>query len=176
MWLTGLSGAGKSTIGRALTAETERRGRCVEFLDGDVVRTHLSRDLGFSRADRDTHVERLGWFASRLMRHRAVVVIAAISPYEAARATARALIEENSVFVEVWVKATVDECARRDVKGLYARAYAGEIPEFTGVSDPYEPPVRPEIVIDTERQTPEESLSQVLHELERRDLIAPADD
>lgn len=174
MWLTGLSGAGKSTIGRAVAAEIECRGRCVEFLDGDVVRTHLSRELGFSQEDRDTHIERIGWFASRLMRHSAVVVVAAISPYEAARAAARSLIEENGVFVEVWVKATVGECARRDVKALYARAYAGEIQQFTGVSDPYEPPVRPEVVTDTEHQTPAESLSQVLAELERRGLLSPA--
>lgn len=172
VWLTGLSGAGKSTIGHALAAELELRGRCVEVLDGDVVRTHLSRGLGFSREDRDTNVERIGWVASRLTRNGAAVVVAAISPYEATRATARALIEEHGAFVEVWVRARVEECSRRDVKGLYAKAFAGEIQQFTGVSDPYEPPRSPEVVSDTERETPEESVARVLAELERRGLVA----
>lgn len=171
VWLTGLSGAGKSTIGHALAAELELRGRRVEVLDGDVVRTHLSRGLGFSREDRDTNVERIGWVASRLTRHGAVVVVAAISPYEATRATARAMVEQHGPFVEVWVKAPVEECARRDVKGLYAKALAGEIVQFTGVSDPYEPPEDAEVVADTTRASPEESIALVLASLERRGLI-----
>ncbi len=173
VWLTGLSGAGKSTIGRGLVAELEGRGRAVEYLDGDVVRTNLSRGLGYTREDRDTNIERIGWVAARLTRHGAAVVVAAISPYDAARRRARALVEEYGPFVEVWAKAPVEECARRDVKGLYARAFAGEIEHFTGVNDPYEPPTDAELVADTEHQTPEESIGSVLAELERRGLIAP---
>lgn len=172
VWLTGYSGAGKSTIGRSLADELGRRGRRVELLDGDVTRTHLSPDLGFSRRDRDLHIARLGWVASRLTRHGAAVVVAAISPYEAARARARRTVEEHGVFVEVWVRATIEECARRDVKGLYAKALAGEIPAFTGVSDPYESPRRPDLCLDTEHESPEESLALVVAELERRGLIA----
>ena len=127
VWLTGLSGAGKTTIGHAVAAELERRGAHVELLDGDVVRTHLSKGLGFSHEDRDTNIERIGWVASRLTRHGAAVVVAAISPYDATRKRVRALVEEQGPFVEVWVKAPLEECARRDVKGLYAKALAGEI-------------------------------------------------
>ncbi|MFN8222126.1 MAG: adenylyl-sulfate kinase [Gaiellales bacterium] len=171
VWLTGLSGAGKSTISGALTLELESRGVVIEVLDGDVVRTHLSKGLGFSREDRDTNVERIGWVAGRMTRHGAGVVVAAISPYASARAAARAMVEPHGSFVEVWVKAPVEECARRDVKGLYAKALAGEIKQFTGVSDPYEAPVDPEIVVDTEVQTPEESVTQILEYLERAGLL-----
>jgi len=172
VWLTGLSGSGKSTIGHALAEELARRGRSVEVLDGDVVRTHLSRGLGFSREDRDTNVERIGWVASRLTRQGAAVVVAAISPYEGTRASARGMVEEHGVFVEVWVKAGVEECARRDVKGLYAKALAGEIEQFTGVSDPYEAPSRPELVADTEVEDPAQSVARVLAALEERGLLA----
>ena len=171
VWLTGLSGAGKSTIGHALAAELELRGSRVEVLDGDVVRAHLSRGLGFSREDRDTNIERIGWVASRLTRHGAAVVVAAISPYRETRSKARDMVSEYGSFVEVWVKASVEECARRDVKGLYAKALAGEIDQFTGVSDPYEPPNDAEVVADTARETPEESVSRVLAALEGRGLI-----
>jgi adenylylsulfate kinase len=171
VWLTGLSGAGKSTIGAALTEELERRGIAIDVLDGDVVRTHLSKGLGFSREDRDTNVERIGWVASRMTRHGAGVVVAAISPYAAARASARSLVEPYGTFVEVWVKAPVEECARRDVKGLYAKALSGEITQFTGVSDPYESPVDAEVVVNTELQSPDESVEQVLAYLERAGLI-----
>ena len=172
VWLTGLSGSGKSTIGHALAEELARRGRSVEVLDGDVVRTHLSRGLGFSREDRDTNVERIGWVASRLTRHGAAVVVAAISPYDATRKRVRALVSEQGPFVEVWVKAGVEECARRDVKGLYAKALAGEIEQFTGVSDPYEAPSRPELVADTEVEDPAQSVARVLAALEERGLLA----
>ncbi len=172
VWLTGLSGAGKSTIGHALAAELERRGAHVELLDGDVVRTHLSKGLGFSHEDRDTNIERIGWVASRLTRHGAAVVVAAISPYDATRKKVRGWVEEHGPFVEVWVKAPVEECARRDVKGLYAKAFAGEIQHFTGVDDPYEPPDDAEVIADTVAQSPAESLRQVVAELERRKLIA----
>ncbi len=172
IWLTGLSGSGKSTIGHALAVELERRGRVVEVLDGDVVRTHLSAGLGFSREDRDTNVERIGWVASRLTRHGAAVVVAAISPYRAARDAVRERIQQEGIFVETWVRASVEECTRRDVKGLYAKALSGEIGQFTGVSDPYEWPTDSELVLDTEDQTLSASLSQVLGYLEAQGLIA----
>jgi adenylylsulfate kinase len=162
LWFTGLSGAGKSTVADLVGPELEQDGQKVEYLDGDVVRTHLSKGLGFSKEDRDTNIERIGWVASRLTRHGAAVLVSAISPYEETRRHARAMVEEFGPFVEVYVKASVDECARRDVKGLYEQAFKGEIKEFTGVSDPYEEPARPELVIDTEAETPEESAQRVL--------------
>jgi adenylylsulfate kinase len=171
LWFTGLSGAGKSTIAELVGAELERRGVLVDYLDGDVVRTHLSKGLGFSKADRDLNIERIGWVASRLSRAGAAVLVSAISPYREARDVARALVEETSPFVEVHVATSVDECARRDVKGLYAKAFSGEIPEFTGVSDPYEAPEAPELRLETEGRTPDESAAVVLSELERRGLV-----
>ena len=174
VWLTGLSGAGKTTIGHNVAAELERRGLHVEVLDGDVVRTHLSKGLGFSHEDRDTNIERIGWVASRLTRHGAAVVVAAISPYDAMRKRVRALIEEQGAFVEVWVKASVEECARRDAKGLYAKAFAGEITHFTGVDDPYEEPDDAEIVADTVSSTPAESVAYVMAELERLGVVPAA--
>jgi len=171
VWFTGLSGAGKSTVADLVGAELERRGRAVEYLDGDVVRTHLSKGLGFSKSDRDTNIERIGWVASRLTRHGAAVLVSAISPYAETRRNARALVEEFGAFVEVHVCASVDECARRDVKGLYAKAFAGELKEFTGVSDPYEPPADPELFLDTERHEPAESAAAVLAKLEQLGLV-----
>jgi adenylylsulfate kinase len=171
LWFTGLSGSGKSTIAHLVGPELERRGHVVEYLDGDTVRTHLSKGLGFSKEDRDTHIERVGWVASRLTRHGAAVIAAAISPYEATRRTARQLVEEWGPFVEVFVKASVDECARRDVKGLYEKAFKGEIKEFTGVSDPYEEPADPELVVDTEELGPEESARKIVERLEQLGLV-----
>lgn len=171
LWFTGLSGAGKSTIAEQVGIELEQRGVLVDYLDGDVVRTHLSQGLGFSKSDRDTNIERIGWVASRLARAGAVVLVSAISPYEETRRRARELTEEFSPFVEVYVDASVEECARRDVKGLYAKAFRGEIAEFTGVSDPYEPPTRPEIVVRTEREEPAESAAAVLARLEELELL-----
>jgi adenylyl-sulfate kinase len=171
VWLTGLSGAGKTTIGHAVAGELERRGLHVELLDGDVVRTHLSKGLGYSREDRDTNIGRIGWVASRLTRHGAAVVVAAISPYDATRKRVRALIEEHGPFVEVWVKATLEECAKRDVKGLYAKAFAGEITHFTGVDDPYEEPDDAEVVADTMTLMPDQSVALVLAELERIGVV-----
>jgi adenylylsulfate kinase len=162
VWFTGLSGAGKSTIAELVGAELEKNDHRVEYLDGDVVRTHLSKGLGFSKEDRDTNIERIGWVASRLTRHSAAVLVSAISPYEETRRKARELVEEQGAFVEVYVKASVEECARRDVKGLYEQAFAGELKEFTGVSDPYEEPPNPELAIDTESETPPESANRVL--------------
>jgi sulfate adenylyltransferase len=135
------------------------------------VRTHLSKGLGFSKEDRDAHVERLGWVASRITRHGGAVIVAAISPYEEARKNARALVEEHGPFVEVYVKTSVEECARRDVNGLYAKAFAGEIKGFTGVDDPYEVPESAEIVVDTEGIEPEESAAQVVTQLEALGLV-----
>jgi adenylylsulfate kinase len=171
LWFTGLSGAGKTTIADLVGAELERRGRAVEYLDGDVVRTHLSKGLGFSKDDRDTNIERIGWVASRLTRHGAAVLVSAISPYEETRRKARELVEEHGSFVEVFVAASVEECARRDVKGLYEKAFAGEIKEFTGVSDPYEEPSSPELRIDTEEHEPEDSARIVLEKLGALGLV-----
>ena len=171
LWFTGLSGSGKTTIAHLVGPELDRRGLVVEYLDGDNVRTHLSKELGFSKEDRDTHIERLGWVASRLTRQGGAIITAAISPYEATRRLARKMIDEVGTFVEVYVKASVDECARRDVKGLYEKAFKGEIKEFTGVSDPYEEPSDPEIVLDTEAHSPEESAALVVAELEKLGLV-----
>ena len=165
IWLTGLSGAGKSTIAGIVGRELEAAGAVVEYLDGDVVRMHLSKGLGFSKEDRDTNIERIGWVASRLARHGATVVVSAISPYAEARATARELVEEHAPFVEVHVATSVEECARRDVKGLYERAFRGELDGFTGVSDPYEEPVSPELRIETVGRSPEECAREILDHL-----------
>jgi adenylylsulfate kinase len=171
LWFTGLSGAGKTTIAELVRPELEARGRKVEWLDGDEVREHLSKGLGFSKEDRDANIDRIGWVASRLTRHGAAVIVSAISPYEETRRKARAMVEEHGAFVEVFVDASVEECARRDVKGLYEKALRGEIPNFTGVSDPYEPPANPEIRIDSETEDPEESAQRIVELLETRGLV-----
>src|SRR6188472_1933443 len=171
VWFTGLSGSGKSTITHILGPALEDRGCMVEYLDGDTVRTHLSKGLGFSKEDRDTNIERIGWVASRLTRQGGAVIAAAISPYRETRAKARAMVEEFGRFVEVFVATSLDECARRDVNGLYAKAFAGEIKGFTGVDDPYEAPESPEIVVDTEGISPEESAAQVVAKLEELGLV-----
>jgi len=174
LWFTGLSGSGKSTIAHLVGPELDRRGCIVEYLDGDTVRTHLSKGLGFSKEDRDTNIERIGWVASRLTRQGGAVIAAAISPYEETRRKARELVEEFGSFVCVYVKASVEECARRDVNGLYAKAFAGEIKGFTGVDDPYEGPTSPEIVVDTEETTPEEAAALVVAKLEELGLVPAA--
>ncbi len=173
LWFTGLSGAGKSTIAHLVGPELDRRGLVVEYLDGDTVRTHLSKGLGFSKEDRDTNIERIGWVASRLTRQGGAVIAAAISPYEETRRKAREMVEEFGSFVEVHIHASVQECARRDVKGLYEKAFAGEIKGFTGVDDPYEAPSSPELVIDTEAHDPEGSAALIVAKLEELGL-APA--
>jgi adenylylsulfate kinase len=170
LWFTGLSGSGKTTIAHLIGPELDRRGLIVEYLDGDTVRTRLSKGLGFSKEDRDTNIERIGWVAARLTRQGAAVIAAAISPYEETRRKARAMVEEFGPFVEVHVKASVEECSRRDVKGLYQKAFAGEITGFTGVDDPYEAPSNPELVIDTEAHGPEESAALILAKLEELGL------
>ena len=168
VWLTGLSGAGKSTIANLLQAELAERGRSAEVLDGDEVRTNLSKGLGFSKEDRDTNIRRIGYVARLLARNGAAAITAAISPYREVRDEIRA---QTPGFVEVYVRCSLDELVRRDVKGLYKKAIAGEIANFTGVSDPYEEPLRPEVVVDSERQTPAESVAAVLRHLERRGLV-----
>ncbi len=164
LWLTGLSGAGKSTIAERVAAELRRRGQRVEVLDGDVIRENLSKGLGFSKEDRDTNIRRIGFVAELLSRNGVVVIVAAISPYRAVRDEVRARIER---FVEVHVHCDLDDLVRRDVKGLYRRALAGEIANFTGVSDPYEQPERPEITVDTGVESVDESVHRVLAALER---------
>ena len=171
LWFTGLSGSGKSTIAHVIGPELDKRGLVVEYLDGDSVRQHLSKGLGFSKEDRDTNIERIGWVASRLTRQGGAVIAAAISPYRETRAKARELVEQFGPFVEVFVATSLDECARRDVNGLYAKAFAGEIKGFTGVDDPYEEPENPEIVIETEGKTPEESAQVVIEKLEQLGLV-----
>jgi adenylyl-sulfate kinase len=171
LWFTGLSGSGKSTIAHVIGPELDRRGLIVEYLDGDSVRQHLSKGLGFSKEDRDTNIERIGWVASRLTRQGGAVIAAAISPYRETRAKARELVEQYGRFVEVYVATSLDECARRDVNGLYKKAFAGEIKGFTGVDDPYEAPESPEIVVETEGKTAEESADVVLERLEELGLI-----
>src|SRR4051795_9192553 len=161
VFLTGLSGAGKSTIADALVGDLEKDGVPVTVLDGDVVRTHLSSELSFSREDRDLNIRRIGFVAGEVVKHGGTVVVAAIAPYEAAREEARALVERYGRFVLVHLSTPLEVCEQRDVKGLYVRARAGEIPEFTGVSDPYEPPARAEVVIDTSVTPLEESVARI---------------
>jgi len=158
-------------VSRLVGDELERRGAPVEVLDGDVVRTHLSRGLGYSKEDRDTNIARIGWVASRLARAGASVVVAVISPYAEARRRAREMTEAFAPFVEVYVRASVDECARRDPKGLYERALSGELPDFTGVSAPYEEPVAPDLELDTELEEPQACAERVIALLESRGLV-----
>ena len=172
VWFTGLSGAGKTTVANIVEAELEQRGHVVDHLDGDIVRTHLSKGLGFSKKDRDANIARIGWVASRVARAGAAVIVSAISPYEEARRHARSLVEPHAPFVEVYVATPLEECARRDPKGLYAAAFAGEIDDFTGVSAPYEEPSSPEVRIDTTGISPAESARVVLEALERMAVTA----
>jgi adenylylsulfate kinase len=172
LWFTGLSGAGKTTISHLVERQLRERGSRVEVLDGDVVRENLSKGLGFSKEDRDTNIRRIAFVADLLSRNGVPVITAAISPYREIRDEARELMGER--FIEVFVKASVEVCAERDVKGLYEKAFKGEIKEFTGVSDPYEPPLDAELTLDTEHQSPEESAAEILSLLEQRQLIPAA--
>ena len=165
IWFTGLSGAGKTTLAEAVAPRLRAAGKRVELLDGDVVRTHLSKGLGFSREDRDTNIARIAFVAHLLARNGVAVLVAAISPFRAARHHARQIIGD---FVEVHVAPPLDECIRRDVKGLYAKAIAGEIPQFTGVSDPYEEPLSPELRVDTSTVSVDDGTARILEVL--RDL------
>jgi adenylyl-sulfate kinase len=169
VWFTGLSGSGKSTIAEMLFHELQARGVKTEILDGDVVRQNLSKGLGFSKEDRDTNIRRIAFVANLLTRNGVATICCPISPYKETRDEARALIGN---FVEVYVHATVEEIAEhRDPKGLYKKALAGEITGFTGVDDPYEVPENPELVVDTENETPEQSLANVLSALNRLGYI-----
>ncbi len=169
LWLTGMSGAGKSTISDELMARFRAVSAKVELLDGDVVRTNLSQGLGFSREDRDTNIRRIGFVAELLSRNGIIVVVAAISPYRAAREEVRARVTN---FVEVHVDCPIEVLAQRDVKGLYKKALAGEVGNFTGISDPYEPPVNPDVHVRTDLETLDESVGKVWSELIRRGLIS----
>jgi len=172
LWFTGLSGAGKTTISRLLEGHLRERGSKLEILDGDIVRENLSKGLGFSKEDRDTNIRRIAFVADLLSRNGVPVITAAISPYKELRNEARELMGDR--FIETFVNASVEVCAARDVKGLYEKAFAGEIKEFTGVSDPYEAPLDPEISLDTENESPEESAQKVIDYLEERGLIPAA--
>jgi len=168
VWLTGLSGAGKTTIALALEQELLARGLRIERLDGDVVRESLTRDLGFSREDRDKNVARVGFVAKLLARNGVGVIAAFISPYQEAR---NALRREIPNFIEVYVAASLETCIARDVKGLYLKALAGQIQHFTGVDDPYEPPEAPELTLHTDQETVHESVARIINHLESRSLI-----
>jgi adenylyl-sulfate kinase len=169
IWFTGLSGAGKSTLTGILAPELREKGLKVEILDGDEVRTNLSKGLGFSKEDRDTNIRRIGWVAHLLQRNGVCVITAAISPYKEIRDENRALIKD---FVEVYVECPIPALADRDVKGLYKKALAGEIKNFTGVSDPYEPPTSPEVNVRTDRETPRESADKILARLRELGYVA----
>ncbi|MCI4353713.1 MAG: adenylyl-sulfate kinase [Thermoplasmata archaeon] len=171
LWLTGLPCSGKTTISHELAPRLVDRGRRIELLDGDEVRRGLSSDLGFDRSSREQHAKRVTFVAKLLARNGVIPIVALISPYASSRAQAR---QEVSQFVEVYIRTPVEVCEQRDVKGLYKRARAGEIHEFTGVDDPYEVPLRPEITVDTTRMTPAESADYVLGELERLGWLAPS--
>lgn len=172
LWLTGLSAAGKTTLARAVESNLALRGLTVECLDGDVVREHLSQELGFSRAHRDVNVHRVAWVAARVARAGGVVIVSLISPYAEARRRARALIETCCPFVEVYVSAPLEVCIRRDPKGLYREALAGAIADFTGVSAPYEVPWSPDLEIDTSTLSLAEATAAVLGHVERAGLVA----
>jgi adenylylsulfate kinase len=171
LWFTGLSGAGKTTISEIVEKNLRRRFGRVEVLDGDIVRTNLSKGLGFSREDRDTNILRIGFVAELLTRNGVGVVVSAISPFKEARDQVRRNIGED--FLEVYVDAPIEVCAERDVKGLYKKAFAGEIPQFTGVSDPYEPPAAPELHIKTNEEEPDESARRVIAMLEDLSYLRP---
>jgi adenylyl-sulfate kinase len=169
LWLTGMSGAGKSTVSDRLMDRFRAAGARVELLDGDVVRTNLSQGLGFSREDRDTNIRRIGFVADLLSRNGIIAVVAAISPYRATRDEVKAKIAN---FVEVFVDCPIEVLAARDVKGLYKKALAGEVGNFTGISDPYEAPLNPDVTVRSDRESVEESVDRVWAELVRRGLVS----
>ena len=171
IWLTGLSGPGKSTIAGVLASRLEKRGRTVTLLDGDVVRTHLSKGLGFSKEDRDTNIRRIGFVASEVVRHGGAVICAVVSPYEATRNEAREMVGLES-FVLVHVATPLAVCEKRDVKGLYAKARRGEIKGLTGIDDPYEPPASPDLVLTTLDCGPDACAATIERLLERRGFLS----
>ena len=165
IWFTGLSGAGKTTLNRAVSERLTGCGLSVESLDADVVRKAICRDLGFSKEDRDENIRRIGYVANLLTRHGVIALVSAISPYRAVRDELRSSIGD---FVEIYVNASVETCELRDVKGLYRKARGGELPGFTGIDDPYEPPLHPEVECRTDRETVEESVEKIMTYLEAR--------
>ena len=171
IWFTGLPGAGKSTLARLMHEALQARGVVnVEVLDGDVVRTHLSKGLGYSKEDRDTNIRRIGWVCQLLTKHGVPTIAAAISPYRDLRSEVRKMVEEaggSGSFIEVYVNCPLEECERRDPKGLYRKARSGEIQHFTGVSDAYEPPHASEVTLYTDKETPAESVRPIIAALER---------
>jgi adenylyl-sulfate kinase len=169
LWFTGLSGAGKTTLARMVENELRNRGHKVEVLDGDVVRTNLSKGLGFSKEDRDTNIRRIGFVCNLLTRNEVIAIAAAISPYREIRDEVR---RDIGAFVEVFVKCPIDVLAERDVKGLYKKALAGEIKNFTGIDDPYEEPHAPEVTVETDRETPAQSAARIIARLEELQYIA----
>ncbi len=173
LWFTGLSGAGKTTLAQRMYDELKhKRGLKVELLDGDVVRTNLSKGLGFSKEDRDTNIRRIGFVCNLLTRNDVIAIAAAISPYEEVREEVRNTIGRDK-FVLVYVNAPIEVLIERDVKGLYAKALRGEIQNFTGISDPYEPPKDPDVVVNTHQESVEESVRKILAHLEERGLLDP---
>lgn len=172
LWFTGLSGAGKTTLARLVEAELLSRGQKVEVLDGDIIRTNLSKGLGFSKEDRDTNIRRIGFVCNLLSRNGVIAIAAAISPYREVRDELR---NDIGSFVEVYVKCPIDVLAERDVKGLYKKALAGEIKNFTGVDDPYEAPVAPEVLIETDVDAAETSAAQIIARLEELSLVTRAE-
>ena len=171
LWFTGLPCSGKSTLAEIIAPELARRGRTVDILDGDIVRTNLTKGLGFSKEDRDENIRRIGFVCGLITRHGGIAISAAISPYRSVRDEVRSKIEN---FVEVFVDTPLELCIQRDVKGMYKKAIAGEMKNFTGISDPYEPPLHPEIVIQTQKESEQESAARILGSLERMGLIEPA--
>lgn len=168
LWFTGLSGAGKTTLARLVENHLRERGHRVEVLDGDIIRTNLSKGLGFSKEDRDTNIRRIGFVCNLLARNDVVAIAAAISPYREVREEVR---RETAAFVEVYVRCPISILAERDVKGLYKKAIAGEIKNFTGIDDPYEEPLSPEVTVETDRETPEESAARIVARLEELSLV-----
>jgi adenylyl-sulfate kinase len=171
LWFTGLPCSGKSTLAELLAAEFKSRGRFVEIMDGDEVRKHLTKGLGFSREDRDENIRRIGYVCRLLSRNGVIAIAAAISPFRAIRDEVRAGHQGN--FIEIYVDTPLELCIQRDVKGMYKKAIAGEMKNFTGISDPYEPPTSPEIVIHTAKEDAQKSCAQILTSLEQRGLLAP---
>jgi adenylyl-sulfate kinase len=172
LWFTGLSGAGKTTLARLIEAELQARGHKVEVLDGDIIRTNLSKGLGYSKEDRDTNIRRIGFVCNLLTRNDVIAIAAAISPYREVRDEVRRNIGS---FVEVYVKCPIDVLSERDVKGLYKKALAGEIKNFTGVDDPYEAPLAAEVIVETDLETPEQSVVRIISKLEEMTLVAAAE-
>jgi len=173
IWFTGLSGSGKSTLSEVIEQRLKALGRNVEVLDGDIVRTHLSKGLGFSREDRDTNIKRIGFVCNLLTRNGVICISAAIAPYREARDWAR---KEIGNFVEVYVRCPIDVCRQRDVKGLYKLVDEGKIKNFTGVDDPYEEPLHPELIVETDKETVDESVARIFAKMTQLGYLESEDD